>query len=301
MEPRGVALTLAGVFLILLALTDVFHTLLYPRGTGPVCRPIIRFVWRLAGFAGTRARTVAGPAAMSAVIGAWAALAVVGWALLYLPHLPEGFAYQNGVQARGDFAEAVYLSAVSLSTAGFGDITPSGPLLRLVTSLQAVTGFALLTAAVSWILQIYPALRRRRALAHHLSLLREELAGSGFEALAPPLVAGLLHSLAERVISAGVDLVQFDETYYFHEPDERSSLPATLAHAERLASMAGQSANADVRFAGHLLEAALTDLAKVLRRDFRHTGDTVTDIFASYARHHGHPVGDRPATGHEEG
>lgn len=113
--------TVLGAVLILLMVADVFHTLLYPHGSGPVCRTIVRGFWLLSRVGG-RASTIAAPLAMAAVIGAWAGLAVMGWALLYLPHLREGFVYESGVPRRGDFAEAVYISMVTLSTVGYGEI-----------------------------------------------------------------------------------------------------------------------------------------------------------------------------------
>lgn len=153
MNLGDVVWTVAGAGLILLMLTDVFHTLLYPHGTGPVCRAIMRGLWLLSRKFRGRAATLAAPLAMAAVIGAWVALALLGWALVYLPHLPEGFVYGDGVAREGDFAEAFYISMVSLSTVGYGEIVPAHPLLRLAAASEAVTGFGLLTATVSWILQ----------------------------------------------------------------------------------------------------------------------------------------------------
>jgi voltage-gated potassium channel Kch len=177
--------TVLGSGLILLMLANVFHTLLYPHGSGPVSRTIMRGFWLLSRSLRGHASTVAAPLAMAAVIGAWAGLAVLGWALLYLPHLPEGFVYAEGVPQRGDFAEAVYISMVTLSTVGYGEIVPGHPLLRLVAASQAVTGFGLLTATVSWIQQMYPALSRRRALAHELNLFREAAGPEGASSLEP--------------------------------------------------------------------------------------------------------------------
>ncbi|MBP1137362.1 hypothetical protein JOE31_003594 [Arthrobacter sp. PvP023] len=65
-----------------------------------------------------RGSFIAAPRAMAAVIGAWAGLAAIGWALLYLPHLTDGFIYGAGVPLRADFAEALYISLVTLSTVG---------------------------------------------------------------------------------------------------------------------------------------------------------------------------------------
>lgn len=277
-----------GAGLILLMLADVFHTLLYPHGSGPVGRTIMRGFWLLSRRSRGRASTIAAPLAMAAVIGAWAGLAAVGWALLYLPHLPQGFVYEQGVPQRGDFAEAVYLSMVTLSTVGFGEIVAAHPLLRLVAAFQAVTGFGLLTATVTWILQTYPALSRRRAVAHHLNLFKEAAGPEGLSSLDPRHAAGLLESLARNMASVSIDLLSFHETYYFREVEQRGSLPATVAYAHHLASEAQLSENPELRFAGRMLHAALNDLAEVLRGKFGHPGTTSSEVFDSYALHHRH-------------
>nr|WP_281360133.1 potassium channel family protein [Isoptericola halotolerans] len=62
----------------------------------------------------------------------------------------------------GAVVDALYLSLVSLTTVGYGDITPLTPWLRIAAPVEGLLGFALLTAAVSWVLQVYPALTRRR-------------------------------------------------------------------------------------------------------------------------------------------
>lgn len=288
MDFKDALWTALGAGLILLMITDVFHTLLYPHGTGPVCRTIMRGFWLLSRLFKGRAATVAAPLAMAAVIGAWAALGIIGWSLIYLPHLPEEFVYEEGVPQRADFAEAVYISMVSLSTVGYGEIVPGQPLLRLIAALQAVTGFGLLTAAVSWILQTYPALSRRRSLAHQLNLFREAAGPEGVSSLDPGHAAGLLESLSRSVASVSIDLLSFHETYYFHEAEQRGSLPATVAYAQQLASEAEVSEDAELRFAGRMLHAALEDLAAVLRGKFGHLGTTSSAVFDSYALHHRH-------------
>ncbi|WP_248762172.1 potassium channel family protein [Pseudarthrobacter sp. SSS035] len=286
--------TVLGAGLILLMLVDVFHTLLYPHGSGPVGRTIMRGFWLLSKRLRGRGSTIAAPLAMAAVIGAWAGLAAIGWALLYLPHLPEGFVYGVDVPQRGDFAEALYISLVTLSTVGFGEIVPGHPMLRLVVALQAVTGFGLLTATVSWILQTYPALSRRRALAHELNLFREAAGSAGVSSLDPGHAAGLLESMAGNVASVSIDLLSFHETYYFHEVEQRGSLPATVAYAHHLASEAQRSESPELQFAGRMLHAALDDLAEVLRGKFGHSGTTSSAVFDSYELHHRHRRPEEP-------
>ena len=288
MDFESVLLTVAGAALILLMVADVFHTLLYPHGSGPVGRTIMRGVWLASRKLRGGVSTVAAPLAMAAVIAAWAALAAVGWALLYLPHLPDGFSYSANVPRQADFAEALYISLVALSTAGFGEIVATHPLLRLVMAFQAVAGFGLLSATVSWILQTYPALSRRRALAHQLNLFRDAAGPSGVASLEARHAAALLESMAGNVASVSIDLLSFHETYYFLDVEQRGSLPATIAYAHRLASDAQDSDNPELRFAGRMLYAALEDLAGVLRGKFGHVGDTSSDVFDHYELHHRH-------------
>ncbi|MCU1530435.1 MAG: Ion transport 2 domain protein [Arthrobacter sp.] len=288
--------TVLGTGLVLLMLVDVFRTLLYPHGSGPVGRAIMRGFWLVSRKLRGRGTFIAAPLAMAAVIGAWAALAAIGWALLYLPHLPAGFVHGAGVPQRGDFAEALYISLVTLSTVGFGEIVPAHPLLRLVVALQAVTGFGLLTATVTWILQTYPALNRRRALAHQLNLFREAAGPAGVLSLDARHAAGLLESMAGNVASVSIDLLAFHETYYFREVEQRGSLPATVAYAQELASQAQRSENPELQFAGRMLHAALDALAEVLRGKFGHSGTTSSDVFDSYELHHRHLRRGEPDT-----
>ncbi|MET3905234.1 ion channel [Paenarthrobacter sp. 4246] len=286
MDFSDIVLTVIGVALILLMAVDVFHTLLYPHGAGPVCKLIMRALWLLSRRVHDRSAPVAAPVAMAAVIGAWVSLSVSGWALVYLPHLPDGFVYADGVPDRGDITEALYISMVSLSTVGYGEIVPAAPLLRLVTAAQAVTGFGLLTATVSWILQTYPALSRRRALAHELNLFRTAIGSEGISALEPGHAAALLESFARSVATVSMDLLAFNETYYFHEAQKRGSLPATITYAQQVAAEAQKQTNPDLRFAGRMMHAALDDLADVLRGKFGHSGLTTSEVFQNYETNH---------------
>ncbi|GGG65188.1 hypothetical protein GCM10011374_31240 [Kocuria dechangensis] len=112
---------------------------------------------------------------MVAVVVLWVLLQGAGWALVYLPHVPGGFVHSSGVDPGEypDAAEAFYVSLVTLATLGFGDAVPTDPGIRLASPLEALTGFALLTAALTWFTQIYPPLARRRSLALELKSLAD--------------------------------------------------------------------------------------------------------------------------------
>lgn len=281
-----------GGLLVALALADVFRTLGHPRGRGGLSRAVAETVWRVG-----RRRVWTGPAAMAAVVGSWAALVVTGWALVYLPHLPDGFVLADGLDrtSRGGLLDALYLSLVTATTLGFGDIVPSARWLRLAVPVEGLVGFALLTAAVSWVLQIYPALTRRRALAIRLTLLRR--VGAERE---PAALAGVLRELAAAVVRVRTDLAQHPVTYYFRDGDPASALPVVIGYAGALATTEAEEVDPATRLGAALLRCALRDLADVLDDRFLHVGGTTAQILAAYAADHdrgaapGHPTEDEP-------
>jgi hypothetical protein len=157
--------SLIGAGLVMAALRDLFHTIWHPTRRGGASRLVMRALWRACRPLRARERVTAlvGPLSMVAVIAMWACAIVLGWALVYWPHMPEGFTFSAGPapSGRSDFLDSVYVSLVMVATLGLGDIAPVDGWLRVVTPLEALIGFVLLSAVVSWVLGIYPALARR--------------------------------------------------------------------------------------------------------------------------------------------
>ena len=159
--------TLLGIALIALALRDVFDVLFHPRGRGVVARRVVLAVTWASRNLVPRARAtrlLSGPLSYIAVVATWAALLAVGWALVFLPHLPEGFTFDPGLDPRQNsgFADALYVSLVNLTSLGYGDISPASSLLRLLGPLETMFGLGLLTASLSWLISIYSSISRPR-------------------------------------------------------------------------------------------------------------------------------------------
>jgi hypothetical protein len=289
----GWAVTALGVVVVLAALRDIFHTLWHPSGRGGFSRRVMAAVWRVGRprRGHHRVSVLAGPLSMVVVVLAWVVLVVVGWTLIYWPHLAREFVLGSNLQdtARGGVLDALYLSMVTVATLGFGDIVPTGEWLRIAVPVEALLGFVLLTAAVTWVLQIYPALTRRRALAIRLSLLARADAERVLAREDVPMAAGLLEDVAGELVQARVDLTQYAETYYFRDGEEAASLPANIGTAARLARAACGSGRADLRFAGTLLEAAVEDFACLVDDQFLRVGGSLQAVLGAYAADHGHP------------
>lgn len=194
----------------------------------------------------------------------------IGWALIFYPHVPDGFSYSPGLDPSryNNGAEALYISAVTLTTLGYGDVIAAHPVIRFLSPLEALTGFALLTAAVSWFMQIYPALGRRRALAVRLALLQHADYGSRLDDLDPSSVTNTVEALISELAQVRVDLTQTSESYYFWESNKELSLPATVSYAVCLAERTQRSAEPTIRVAGGLLQDALESLGDFCVKSF---------------------------------
>ncbi len=280
--------SLLGVAIIGYGLTDVFLTLVHPHARGRLTRAIFAGVWRVTARLGSRARAAAGPIAAITAVLVWAATQTVGWAFVYLPHVPDGFFYSDGVDPShyGDFSEALYFSLVSLSTLGFGDVVPTDPVIRVLSPLQAVTGFALLTCAATWLLQVFPTLARRRSAALSLTFLGSVTYAERIKEMDAGAAASVILGVAQQMAVVRVDLSQNPESYYFREGEAPTSLGHALPIAEALANAASGSSHVELQTAAAVLDHALEDLGACLRDNFGAQGESRSELIDSFARDH---------------
>lgn len=282
-------LSTVGAVVVLVALWDVFHTLWHPKGFGRLARCIFGLAWwTTARVLPRHTRRLAGPIAIVGTVGLWTVMLVVGWALVYLPHVPHGFAFSSSLQPErsSDLVIALYLSFVTLTTLGFGDVTPTDPVLRMLVPVEALLGFVLLTAAISWVLQVYPALGRRRTVAHHLMLTGSRRSLGLVESGSASFAGRTLEGATDGIVQVETDLLQYSESYYFLEEDRRRSLAVALPHALELVDAGRRSPAPEVRLAADVLADAVDSLARLLDEAYLHTEGTTSDVLAAYADDH---------------
>jgi hypothetical protein len=56
----------------------------------------------------------------------------------------------------GEFSQFIYYSSVTMSTLGYGDITPVGRISRTLTWVQAVTGLFYVAVVIAWLVSALP-------------------------------------------------------------------------------------------------------------------------------------------------
>lgn len=286
---------IVGIAIVLTVLRDVFHTLFHPGGNGNLSRRVMRAVWWLFrwGARGEPKRLqLAGPVTLIVIFTMWTVLLIAGWALVIWPFLPGDFLLPPDLDAsnQGGYLDALYVSLVTLATLGYGDITPETDWLRLIVPVEALVGFALVTAAISWVLSIYPVLSRRHSLARSITLMREAETETGRRVLSldPQMVENMLSAYILSVITARDDLNQHPITYYFQSADRRAALFLAAPSLLLLADEASDPAcSLEIRFLGNMLRGALDDLADQLGEHCGAPEDASLDVaFRAYARDH---------------
>ncbi len=237
-----VLLTSLGVILLTLVFYDVYATILRAtKHPGPISANLNRGLW----WAGTRVAknlsrrwrhrvlTAVGPLLLPVLIALLVLSLLTGFALLYLPHLATEFKVEGNGQT-GKWLEAIYFSGITLLTVGFGDIVPLSRSTRLLALLEGASGIFVITLGVTYLLTVYGALERKRAVA--LAFYHQAGQGadvSGFITL--HFARGRFYDLTETLKTATRDLQELLESHlehpvihYFHPLEVYKGLPRVL-------------------------------------------------------------------------
>lgn len=266
-----VVLPIAGGLLVAAALRDIFHTLFHPRGHGGLSEWLPRLIfrgWRRWAPGLPDSLALAGPSSLVAVVLCWLLLTVVGTALVLTPFAVDGLLYAPGLDPseHGRFLDALYVSLVSVSSVGYGDVVAEGELLRLVGPLSALIGLALVTASISWILSTYRVFTNSRSLAADVRVIRttideaEMLEGdSGMDQVLAPLRG--------QLATASTDLSHFPITWYFRSFDPGDAVVVELIELREIARRCSDDrAPRALQVQARLILEAIDELARLVDR-----------------------------------
>jgi hypothetical protein len=238
-----IAAPTAGALLILLVSYDMFMTVLHPHTESPVSTWLERLMWALMSMAARPLKPalrhqmlgLAMPIMIAAMGITWILGLLLGFAAIFFPwiHDPQAIVRANQVDSPA-WADAVYYSGVNLSTLGYGDFQPLNPALRFVAMLEGFSGIAVLSMSIAYVLEVYPVLQRKRALA---VLLNEETAGrlDGVPMLTRYLRRDNFAELATLLRTINLDLLYLAEAHrrlpvlhFTHPPEPELSFHRVL-------------------------------------------------------------------------
>lgn len=224
----SVLLPLVGATMVVTVAWDVVLTTIHPGLEGRLSRFANRASWRAArGLVRVTGKERllgwSGPGAMVLNFVLWLAGLLLGYALVYVPFLGQF----RGVPQPQGFVDALYISGVALTTVGFGDLVATTRPFRLVLVAEAATGLAMFTAAIAYLLSVYPLFIGLRGTASKLS---DRDLTDPREATRALLAQGetLLEQVHDMLVRSHGHVRSFPVLYYFNPVDREESIYTVL-------------------------------------------------------------------------
>ena len=160
--------TFLGSAIVALVLWDAFESIVLPRRLTRrfrLTRLFYRSTWRPWSWLARRLHSgkkregflsAYGPLSLLLLLVVWAVGLTIGFALIQW----AGHSLEDSTR-RVSFATDLYMSGTTFFTLGLGDVTPHGARARIVTVLEAGTGFGFLAVVIGYLPVIYAAFSRR--------------------------------------------------------------------------------------------------------------------------------------------
>jgi hypothetical protein len=279
-----IVVTAVGLTLVGLTLIDAFvTTLAVGSGAGPVSSRVTSCVWRVLRWVGRRTASgavlpLSGVLTVATTFMVWVLMLWTGWLLVFL----GGEAVLDSqTRQPGGLADRVYYTAFTIFTLGIGDYVPGTEWAKIATSAATLTGLALVTSAISYVISVVGAVVQKRALAvqvHGLGRTPEEIVCRGWEGdrFGTGLVQHLL-AVMPQVATLGESHLAYPVLHYFHAEERAKSVAPALAALDDALMLLGSGVAPLVRPERAVIEP--------LRRCNDSLLETVTKVFFDRAEH----------------
>ena len=211
-EPIG------GTALMGLVLADVFLTVLYARaGTGIISDRLAGAVWfalRKVSSRGSSLLSICGPLIVVSLLLAWSILLALAAALIVHPELGTSITNSNQ-ETPTDFVTALYVAGSSLSIVGGSNFAPQSAGAKLLFLLNSVIGTSVISLTITYLMQIYGALRSRNTLCLKIHTLSAET-GDAADLLAHLFANNQLSAGYNNLSELAAELTEAKEAHHFY-------------------------------------------------------------------------------------
>gem|GEM_PF-1485670 len=231
-----------GLVVLLGTLLDVFLTALNYDESGFLAGRVSRWQWRLLRVVTRRLPRRWRPAALRQVTGLQVVVVIVVWlcgviwgfGLIYYGLMTRS-AFSTAASAdRYDLFGAMYFSAAQLSTVGGSYLTPETDLLRFLSITETLTGVALVSLILTFLLGVYSVIADLNSLCRQF-LSAERGAGSPVASLATSFRDGQATGLSDHLDGIAGSFASYTDglrlhhaAYYFQSGRDQFALPYAL-------------------------------------------------------------------------
>ncbi|MGF1472257.1 MAG: potassium channel family protein [Rubrobacteraceae bacterium] len=236
-----------GILLVLVGLLDVFFAVLNYDGFSFLSSRVYRATWsfvrvithplppkvRHAGL------SIGAPLMIPTTMALWMTIEIVGFGFVYYSRM-DWLSFTGG--ATPNFLNMIYLSGITITTLGYGDITPQNTLFGIVAFIQALIGFSIITLFITYILNIYQVLHQWNTMS---STIYHQAGGTAdfISLLKPHFPNGEPRGLNSTIGTVHQNLASYYEgvrryplVYYFHSRQTSRSVPYVFRVASEMAA-----------------------------------------------------------------
>ena len=272
---------LAGLLIVVVVQYDVFQSVIVPRpstsGIG-LARYLVIATWA----AWRRyCQAISASDARERRLGAYAPFVLVLLLFFWIVALMFGYAlvlYAVRDQMSpppADLWESLYFAGTSLLTIGFGDISPTGALARVIALAAGANGLVLVALAITFLFSLYASFQRREVLVVTLDA-RAGAPPSGVQLLETAARLNVVHGLpalfaaGERWSAEVLDShLAYPLLAFFRSSHDNESWVAALGALLDAATLCLTTVESDARGEAKLLLEVGAHLVEDVTRYFR--------------------------------
>ncbi|MFP4312664.1 MAG: ion channel [Nitriliruptoraceae bacterium] len=258
---------LAGLATVGLVLYDAFITTLSAStASGPITGRVGRLLWsglhRSASSPHSRVLAVAGPFIVATILVLWILGLWTGWSVVFAaaPDAVVDADTGNPVDLWG----RVYYAGFALSTLGVGDVVAVGTPWRILTVVATLTGFVLLTTAVSFLIPVTTAVtdaQQQAMVLHALGRTAQDIVLHCWDCRSFAAATGHLEQLTYQLSRTTRQFLAYPVLYYFHSTQRATSIELGTAALNEAVLLLEHGIHEDVR----LPPPTVTALRRCLR------------------------------------
>lgn len=213
----------AGIVIVTLIVTDLAYTTFSSKGAGLFTNMITKATWntalKIAGNDGSKKFLEhVGIVTIGFIIVFWFLLIWFGSSLIFCSSETSIIHFETGKAA--DTAEKFYYSGYTLSTLGVGDYVASEDIWRILTVVLSLSGFMLITTAISYMLPVLSADVAQKRISSYINtmggnpqdILINHWRGDDFNSLENPFL-----ELTEQILTHNQLLLAYPILYCFHD------------------------------------------------------------------------------------
>lgn len=266
-----------GGLILLANAIDLAWTTLGSHGGGPISGPLTAFVWRIAlgihkRWPHHRALSFVGSGMLVVLLMLWTTLLWLGWFIVFSANAHSVISTETHLPATP--AERLYYVAYTISTMGNGDFQASTSTWRVITAFTTLGGLATLTLAITFLLNILPAVVESRQLAvyiMHLGKTPQEMIANSWDGESFDDLREHFIEITGRLLLYVEQHLAYPVLHYYHGEQRRPSPSIALAILHEVCLIIGAGAAPQVRLPPMVLiplKNALVGLQRVILSEF---------------------------------